>query len=72
MSHAITYTDCGQRYRVAVECNRVQAGRIARLLPDGALVDETPVTWPREPERAALLAVLIVRSELQRIAGGAR
>ena len=70
MSHAITYIDCGQRYRVAVECNRVQAGRIAKLLPGGALA-EPPMAWPRDPERAALLAVLVVRSELQRIAGGA-
>lgn len=69
MSHAITYVDGKQMYRVVVDCNRVQAGRIAKLLPDGALVDPPPA-WPRDPERAALLAVLIVRSELQRIAGG--
>ena len=69
MSHTVTYTDLGQRYRVAVDCNRVQAGRIAKLRPDGALVDAAPA-WPRDSERATLLAVLIVRSELQRIAGG--
>lgn len=71
MSHAITYTDLGQRHRVAVECNRVQAGRIAKLLPGGQLANAN-VAWPRDPEHAALLAVLIVRAELQRIAGGAR
>lgn len=69
MSHAISYTDFGRRYRVTVDCNRVQAGRIARLLPRGVLEDAAPAR-PRDPERAALLAVLTVRAELQRIAGG--
>lgn len=70
MTHTITYTDFGQRYRVQVDCNAVLAGRIARLLPQGKLEGE-PITVPRDPERAALVAVLTVKAELQRIAGGA-
>lgn len=60
MSHSITY-----RYRVQVDCNIVQAGRIAKLLPGGAL---ERTAWPRDPERAALAAVLVVRDFLKQVA----
>lgn len=72
MMHTISYSDLGQRYRVQVNCNAVLAGRIARLLPDGKLEGELATPWPRDPEHAAVLAVLAVRVELNRIAEATR
>lgn len=66
MSWRIHYTDCGSRSSVAVDCSLTQAGRIAKLLPNGRVVGTDPV--PRDPERAAILAVLTTKFELERIA----
>lgn len=69
--HTVTYSDLGQRYRVELECNAVQAGRIASLLPAGKLEGE-PLRWPRDPEQGALIAVLMVRDLLKRVAEATR
>lgn len=67
MSWRIHYRDCGARFSVAVECSQVQAGRIAKLLPEGHLAGADQRATPEEI-RALRLACLVTRIELDRIA----
>lgn len=67
MSWRIHYRDCGARFSVAVECSQVQAGRIAKLLPEGHLVCADQRATPEEI-RALRLACLTTKLELERIA----
>lgn len=60
----IQYRYGGLKRRIAVDATPMEAARLASLLPDGEVL--LPV--PRNPEQAAVLAVLTTRAELKRIA----
>lgn len=69
MKCCIAFRDEGRYTSVIVHCaSEREAQRIASYLPAGQLVPLDMPRWPTDPKKAAVLTMLAVRRELNRIA----